>query len=162
MQAKELGVRSVIIDGPDSWCQNLQDVNMIEKFIGIDFSHAESVFDKCLAACKKVQKVSSLCLFVCTLVISLVIGHICVCFLCFIPHLIVFSHFTTSLHFSPFLSLQFLFSSVLVCLYSQHDIMSASQHPQANLPGAKPNATTNFVTLRARFGRVSVLLSHKH
>ncbi|KAA6416926.1 MAG: glutathione synthetase ATP-binding domain [Trebouxia sp. A1-2] len=55
-KAKELGVRSVIIDGPDSWCQTLQDDKMIEKFIGIDFSDAESVFDKCLAACKKVQK----------------------------------------------------------------------------------------------------------
>jgi len=67
LQAKELGVRSVIIDGPDSWCQTLQDDNMIEKFIGIDFSDAESVFDKCLAACKKVQKVCSLSLFVCIL-----------------------------------------------------------------------------------------------
>ena len=47
----------MIIDGPDSWCQTLQDDKMIEKFIGIDFSDADSVFDKCLAACKKVQKV---------------------------------------------------------------------------------------------------------
>jgi len=57
LQAKELGVRSVIIDGPDSWCQTLQDEKMIEQFIGIDFADADSVFDKCLAACKKVKKV---------------------------------------------------------------------------------------------------------
>ena len=60
MQAKELGVRTVIIDGPDSWSQTLQDEKMIEKFIGIDFSDADTVFDKCLAAVKKVKKVKRL------------------------------------------------------------------------------------------------------
>ena len=58
VQAKELGVRTVIIDGPDSWSQTLQDEKMIEKFIGIDFSDADTVFDKCLAAVKKIKKVS--------------------------------------------------------------------------------------------------------
>ena len=57
MQAKELGVRTVIIDGPDSWCQTLQTEKLIEKFVGIDFSDAETVFDRCLAAVKKVKKV---------------------------------------------------------------------------------------------------------
>lgn len=55
-KAKELGVRSVIIDGPDSWCQTLQDEKLIEKFVGIDFSDADSVFDKCLVAIRKVKK----------------------------------------------------------------------------------------------------------
>ncbi len=125
VQAKELGVRSVIIDGPDSWCQTLQDDKMIEKFIGIDFSDAESVFDKCLAACKKVQKVCSLTLFVCSLVSSFFIGHI-----------LVFSPFHSSFpciysfHFliSPFLSLRFLFSPVLVCPDSIFHIMTLWVH----------------------------------
>lgn len=60
-QAKELGVRSVIIDGPDSWCQTLQDEKLIEKFVGIDFSDADSVFDKCLVAIRKVKKVGTRC-----------------------------------------------------------------------------------------------------
>ena len=47
----------MIIDGPDSWSQTLQDEKMIEKFIGIDFSDADTVFDKCLAAVKKIKKV---------------------------------------------------------------------------------------------------------
>jgi len=116
-------VRSVIIDGPDSWCQTLQDDNMIEKFIGIDFSDAESVFDKCLAACKKVQKVCSLSLFVCILcVYSFHWPHPCV----------------SSFHFL---------------------IMSASQYPQTNLPSV---SQMHQWTLRANFGRLSVLLLHKH
>lgn len=56
LQAKELGIRTVIIDGPDSWCQTLQDDKLAEKFVGIDFSDAESVFDRCLAAVKKIKK----------------------------------------------------------------------------------------------------------
>ncbi|KAL3140541.1 hypothetical protein ABBQ32_005121 [Trebouxia sp. C0010 RCD-2024] len=55
-KAKELGVRTVIIDGPDSWCQTLQDEKLAEKFVGIDFSDAETVFDRCLAAVKKIKK----------------------------------------------------------------------------------------------------------
>ena len=61
MQAKELRVRTVIIDGPDSWCQTLQTEKLIEKFVGIDFSNAETVFDRCLAAVKKVKKVWTAC-----------------------------------------------------------------------------------------------------
>ena len=56
MQAKELGVRTVIIDGPDSWCQTLQEEELAEQFVGIDFSDAETVFDRCLAAVKKIKK----------------------------------------------------------------------------------------------------------
>ena len=56
MQAKELGVRTIIIDGPDSWCQTLQEEKLAEKFVSIDFSDAETVFDRCLAAVKKIKK----------------------------------------------------------------------------------------------------------
>lgn len=61
MQAKELGVRTVIIDGPDSWCQTLPDEKLAEQFVGIDFSDAETVFDRCLAAVKKIKKAGVLC-----------------------------------------------------------------------------------------------------
>ena len=61
MQAKELGVRTIIIDGPDSWCQTLQEEKLAEKFVGIDFSDAETVFDRCLAAVKKIKKASVVC-----------------------------------------------------------------------------------------------------
>ena len=57
LQAKELGVRSVIIDGPDSWSQSLKADGTIEQFIGLDFSDADTVFDRCLAAILKVKKV---------------------------------------------------------------------------------------------------------
>jgi hypothetical protein len=111
VQAKELGVRSVIIDGPDSWCQTLQDDNMIEKFIGIDFSDAEAVFDKCLAACKKVQKVCSLPLFVCIPCI----------FSFYWPHPCVFS-FPFLISLCLLLSLYFLSPLAPVCII--HSITS--------------------------------------
>jgi len=145
-------VRSVIIDGPDSWCQTLQDDNMIEKFIGIDFSDAESVFDKCLAACKKVQKVCSLSLFVCILcVYSFHWPHPCVSSFHF---LIVFPQSISFLVFPHFIR---PCTSSFHC--SQHNIMSASQYPQANLPSV---SQMQQWTLRANFGRLSVLLLHKH
>lgn len=56
MQAKELGVRTIIIDGPDSWCQTLQGERLAEQFVGIDFSDAETVFDRCLTAVRKIKK----------------------------------------------------------------------------------------------------------
>lgn len=62
LQAKQLGVRTVIIDGPDSWCQTLQDEKLAEKFVGIDFSDAETVFDRCLAAVKKIKKAGVVCI----------------------------------------------------------------------------------------------------
>ena len=58
-QAKELGVRSLILDGPDSWCQTLEKDGVIEKFIPLDFSDAESVFQRALDAITKAQAVSS-------------------------------------------------------------------------------------------------------
>lgn len=51
-KAKALGVKSVVLDGPDSWCKQLQEEGVIEKYIPIDFSDAETVFDRCLEAIK--------------------------------------------------------------------------------------------------------------
>ena len=56
-QAKELGVRSVIIDGPDSWSQSMVKEGMVERFVGIDFSDADTIFDRCLAAINKIKQV---------------------------------------------------------------------------------------------------------
>jgi hypothetical protein len=59
-KAKELGVRTVIIDGPDSWSQQLEKEGVIEKFVGLDMSDADTVFDRCLGAMQKIKKVCSL------------------------------------------------------------------------------------------------------
>jgi len=57
-KAHELGVKSIILDGPDSWAQSLQDDGKIEKFVGIDFSDSESAFERCVAAISKIKSVS--------------------------------------------------------------------------------------------------------
>ncbi|KAG2452311.1 hypothetical protein HYH02_003335 [Chlamydomonas schloesseri] len=54
-KAKELGVRSVVLDGPDSWAQLLVKEGIIEKFVPIDFSDVETVFDRCLKAVRDVR-----------------------------------------------------------------------------------------------------------
>ena len=56
-QAKELGVRSVIIDGPDSWSQSMVKEGLVERFVGIDFSDADTIYDRCLAAINEVKQV---------------------------------------------------------------------------------------------------------
>ena len=56
-KAHELGVRSVILDGPDSWAQSLLETKQIEKFVPVDFTDADSAFDRCVAALKKVKSV---------------------------------------------------------------------------------------------------------
>lgn len=58
-KAHELGVKSIILDGPDSWAQSLQDDGKIEKFVGIDFSDSESAFERCVAAISKIKSVST-------------------------------------------------------------------------------------------------------
>jgi carnosine synthase len=47
-KAKELGVKTIILDGPDSWAQLLKDEGVISAFVPIDFSHPTDVFDQCL------------------------------------------------------------------------------------------------------------------
>lgn len=54
-KAKELGVRSVILDGPDSWSQTLVTEGVAEKFVGIDFTDGETVFDRCAEAIQQVR-----------------------------------------------------------------------------------------------------------
>lgn len=47
-KAHELGVHAIVLDGPDSWAQLLEQEGLISKFVPIDFSDAEHVFDHCL------------------------------------------------------------------------------------------------------------------
>ncbi|KAG2443559.1 hypothetical protein HXX76_001911 [Chlamydomonas incerta] len=54
-KAKELGVRSVVLDGPDSWVQLLVKEGVIEKFVPIDFSDVDTVYDRCLKAVRDVR-----------------------------------------------------------------------------------------------------------
>lgn len=55
-RAKELGVRSVVVDGPDSWSKTMLKEGLIEKFTGLDMSDAETVFDRCLKEISRVRK----------------------------------------------------------------------------------------------------------
>lgn len=49
-KAAELGVKAIVLDGPDSWAQLLEKEGVIASFCPIDFSDAEHVFDNCLKA----------------------------------------------------------------------------------------------------------------
>jgi len=48
-KAKELGVRSIVLDGPDSWAQALVAEGVIEKFVPVDFGDADAVFERALS-----------------------------------------------------------------------------------------------------------------
>lgn len=48
-KAKDLGVRSIVLDGPDSWAQSLVGEGIIEKFVPVDFGDADAVFDRALS-----------------------------------------------------------------------------------------------------------------
>jgi len=51
-KAKELGVRAIILDASDSWAQLLVEEGVAEKFVPIDFSDADTVFEQCLKGVK--------------------------------------------------------------------------------------------------------------
>jgi len=55
-RAKELGVRSVVIDGPDSWSRGMESEGVIERFIGLDMSDSETVFERALESILRVKK----------------------------------------------------------------------------------------------------------
>jgi len=52
---KDLGCRAVILDAEDSWSSKLVEEGVIEKFIAIDFSDTDVLFDKCMDAIKEVK-----------------------------------------------------------------------------------------------------------
>jgi len=50
-KAHSLGVRSILVDAPDSWSKKLVDEGIVTKFIGVDMSKgSEEVFNNILAA----------------------------------------------------------------------------------------------------------------
>ncbi|KAI8466821.1 MAG: ATP-grasp domain-containing protein [Monoraphidium minutum] len=51
-KAAELGVKCIVIDAPDSWAQLMEGEGVISKFVPVDFSDAENVFDHCLEGVK--------------------------------------------------------------------------------------------------------------
>jgi len=52
-KAHELGVKSVVLDAPDSWAQLMEKDGIISKFTPIDFADSEHVFDNCLKVSRK-------------------------------------------------------------------------------------------------------------
>lgn len=55
-RAKELGVRSVLIDGPDSWSRELEESGIVERFIGLDLSDEVTVFDRVISEIEGVRR----------------------------------------------------------------------------------------------------------
>ncbi|KAL6747588.1 ATP-grasp domain-containing protein [Haematococcus lacustris] len=51
-KAAALGVKSVVLDAADSWVQLLEKEGKIAKFVAIDFTDPETVFEQCLAGVK--------------------------------------------------------------------------------------------------------------
>ena len=54
-RCKQLGVRSVIVDGADSWSKGLVDDGLAERFVALDFADTDTLFDRVLEACKMVR-----------------------------------------------------------------------------------------------------------
>jgi carnosine synthase len=55
-KAKALGVRSVVIDTSDSWIKALAKEGLIERFVSLDMSSTEKVFERCLDAINTVRR----------------------------------------------------------------------------------------------------------
>ena len=74
-RAKELGVRSVVLDGPDSWVQALAADGTVDRFVPLDFADADTVFERALDAVLKVKRevgeVDGVCTF-CEMAVPLV------------------------------------------------------------------------------------------
>ena len=54
-RAKELGVRSIVVDGPDSWAIEMERDGTIEKFVPLDMSESDTVLERCLEAIKEAR-----------------------------------------------------------------------------------------------------------
>jgi hypothetical protein len=61
LQAHELGVNSIVLDGPDSWIKTLVDLGIVKKFLPINFEDVAAVFDKALGAIQQLKHVCRLC-----------------------------------------------------------------------------------------------------
>lgn len=56
-KAKQLGVRMIMIDGPECWARSLEAEGILERYIGLDFSEPDTVFDRCIEVIKGIRKV---------------------------------------------------------------------------------------------------------
>ena len=64
-KANELGVRSVVIDSPGSWTDDLKSSGVIERVIEVDMgSDEESVFKACVNALSELPHIDGICTFV--------------------------------------------------------------------------------------------------
>lgn len=54
-RCKQLGVRSVVVDGPDSWSEQLVTDGLAEDFVALDFGDADTLFDRLLQTCRQVR-----------------------------------------------------------------------------------------------------------
>jgi hypothetical protein len=50
-------VRAVMIDGSESWSRILADEGVLEKFVPFDWSDQDTVFERCLEVCQRVEQV---------------------------------------------------------------------------------------------------------
>ncbi|CAG9461129.1 unnamed protein product [Pedinophyceae sp. YPF-701] len=55
-QAKRLGVRTVIVESPDSWSRKLVDEGIIEKFVAIDMDESDTLMQRILDRLNDVAK----------------------------------------------------------------------------------------------------------
>ena len=53
-RCKQLGVRSVVVDGPDSWSEQLVADGLAEDFVALDFGDADTLFNRLLQTCRQV------------------------------------------------------------------------------------------------------------
>lgn len=54
-KAKELGVRTVILESEDSWAKTLETEGIVEKFISVDMSDIDMVLEHMVEAIQRVQ-----------------------------------------------------------------------------------------------------------
>ena len=47
----------MVLDGPDSWAQTMAAEGLIEKFVGLDFADADTVYNRCVDAIQAIKKV---------------------------------------------------------------------------------------------------------
>jgi hypothetical protein len=55
-----LGVKAIVLDAGDSWAQLLEGEGVIAKFVAIDFSDAEHVYEHCLKVGWQAQPAGSI------------------------------------------------------------------------------------------------------
>lgn len=55
-KAHQLGVKCVVLDGPDSWARQMEGEGVIEKLVAVDMADAGTVFTRCCDALAAVEE----------------------------------------------------------------------------------------------------------